>query len=83
VPDLDRLVIFISEATRGDLVIAQRKLTLGLTAAQHQRRALGIDGPVFGSTVDRNALRLYCSEWKFGKVVRMTIISVFHAGSKW
>jgi hypothetical protein len=64
--DLGEVVIFISKATCRDPVAAWRKLTLGLTSAQHQRQALGFDtGPVFGYSTYTTLLRMYC--WNSGK----------------
>lgn len=42
-----------------------RQLYYDLGAGQHQRRCLGLsDGPLFGLTVDRLAVRVYVSWWE-------------------
>jgi hypothetical protein len=69
---------FASETKCDKPVAAQRQLMFDLCAAQHQRRALGFEnGEVFGATVVRNTLKMYCSRWLKGdqegneKVVRI------------
>jgi hypothetical protein len=73
---LGDVVTFVSEAKCNNTVAAQRQLTLYLCSAQHQRRALGFDdGRIFGATVVRNTLTMYCSTWEDQKVVRTLVLS--------
>lgn len=59
------VMTFASEAKCNAPVAAQRRLTFDLCSAQHQRRALGFkDGHVFGATVVRSTLTMYCSQWE-------------------
>jgi hypothetical protein len=72
------VVTFACEAKCNLLTAARRQLTFDLCSAQHQRRALGFEnGRVYGATIVRDSLQMYCSRWEISgeneRVVRIII----------
>ncbi|KAL5480446.1 hypothetical protein ACEPAI_1716 [Sanghuangporus weigelae] len=65
------VVTFICEDKVNDFRAASRQLTMDLTSAQRQRRALGFeDSMIFGATLVDTDIQFYVSEW-IGNIVRV------------
>jgi hypothetical protein len=84
---LDTSEIFASKAKFGEIatfacevaidnVVAQKKLALYLYSAQYQRQVLGFkNGQIFGATIVRDTLTMYCSKWDNETVVCILILT--------
>jgi len=59
----EKVITFVYEAKSNSSAHAQRQLALYLCSAQNQRRALGLNGPLFGATLVGSTLTIYGSKW--------------------
>ena len=68
-PELGKVITFACEAKSSDFVAASHQIAWYLCSGQHQRKALGFDGPLYGATLVRDTLTIYCSKWDNDEVV--------------
>ena len=64
-----KLITFVCEYKLGQPLAASCQLALYLCSGQHQRRALGLTGHLYGATIVDASLKVYVSKWEEDETV--------------